>query len=56
MHLEKTLVIYKFYNTEMLERLIKTIHALHSRQTIHKSLFPGRASAPYKYYSKCMEQ
>ena len=31
MHLENTLVMYGVYNTEMLERLIKTVHILHSR-------------------------
>ena len=44
MHLENTLVMYRVYNAEMLERLIKTGHALHSRQTMYKSLFAGRTS------------
>ena len=30
MHLDNTLVMYGVYNTEMLEGLIKTVHALHS--------------------------
>ena len=32
MHLENTLAMYGVYNAEMLERLIKTVHILHSRQ------------------------
>ena len=31
MHLENTLVMYGVYNAETLEKLIKTVHALHSR-------------------------
>ena len=52
MHLENTLVMYGVYNVETLERLIKTVHALHSRQTMYESLFTDRTSAVYKYYSQ----
>ena len=45
MHLENTLVIYGVYNAEMLERLIKTVYALHSRQRMYESLFAGRTYA-----------
>ena len=34
MDLENTLVKYGVYNAEMLERLIKTVHILHRRQTM----------------------
>ena len=34
MHLENNLVMYGIYNAEMLERLVKTVHPLHSRQTL----------------------
>ena len=34
-HLENTLVMYGIYNAEMLERLIKMVHALHNRQTMY---------------------
>ena len=52
MHMENTLVMYGVYNAEMIERLIKTVHALHSRQTMYESLFTGRISAAYEYYSQ----
>ena len=52
MHLENTLVMYGVYNAEMLERLMKTVHALHSRQTLYESLFISRTSAAYEYYSQ----
>ena len=42
MHLENTLVRYGVYNTETLERLVKTVHALHRRQTLYESLFTGK--------------
>ena len=51
-HLENTLVMYGVYNAEILERLIKTVHALHIRQTMYESLFVGRISTAYEYYSQ----
>ena len=50
MHLENTLIMYGVYNTETLERLVKTVHTLHNRQTLYKSLFTGKTSAAYKYH------
>ena len=52
MHLENTLAMYGVYNVEMLERLIKRVDAFHSRQTMYESLFVGRTSAAYEYYSQ----
>ena len=52
MHLENTLVMYGVYNAEILERLVKTVHALHSRKTMYESLFVGKTSAAYEYYSQ----
>ena len=52
MHLENTLVMYGIYNVEMLEKLVKTVHALQSRQTLYESLFAGKSSAAYKFYSQ----
>ena len=52
MHLENTLVMYGVYNTEMLEKTHKMVNALHSRQTMYKSLFAGGTSAAYEYYSQ----
>ena len=40
------------YSAETLERLVKMVHALHSRQTLYKSLFTGKTSAAYEYYSQ----
>ena len=51
MHLENILVMYEIYNVEMLERLIKSVHTLHNRQTMYKNLFTGRTSVAYEYYS-----
>ena len=52
MHLENTLVMYGIYSTEMLERGIKIVHTSHSRQTMYESLFAGKTSAGYEYYSE----
>ena len=52
MHLENTLVMYGIYNAETLENLVKTVHALHSRQTLYKGLFAGQPSAAYEVYSQ----
>ena len=39
MCLENTLVMYRIYNAKTLENLVKTVHALHNRQTLYKGLF-----------------
>ena len=49
MHLENTLVMYGVYNAETLEGLVKTVHALHSRQTLYEILFKAKTSAAYEY-------
>ena len=50
MHLENTLVMYESYDAETLENLVKTIHALHSGQTLYERLFTGKTLATYKSY------
>ena len=52
MQLENTLVMFGVYNAETLERLVQTVHILHSRQTMYENLFAGKTSAAYKYYSQ----
>ena len=52
MHLENTLIMYGIYNAETLEKLVKTIHALHSRQSLYESLFAGQTLAAYETYSQ----
>ena len=51
-HLENTLVMYGVYNAKTFKRLVKTVHMLHSRQTMYESLFTGKTSAAYEYYSQ----
>ena len=51
-HSENTLVMYGIYNAETLENLVKTVHALHGRQTLYKGLFAGQTSAAYEAYSQ----
>ena len=50
MHLESTLVMYRIYNAETLENLVKTVHVLHSRQALYESLFAGKTLAAYESY------
>ena len=52
MHLENTLVMYGIYNAETLEKIVKTAHALHSKQLSYENLFAGKISAAYKFYSQ----
>ena len=44
--------MYGIYNTKTLENLVKTVHALHSRQTLYEGLFAGQTSAAYKAHSQ----
>ena len=50
-HLEGTLVMYGVYSAEMLEKHIKTVHTLHSRQSMYESLFAVKVTEAYEYYS-----
>ena len=52
LHLENTLVMYGIYNAETLENLVKTVHALHRKQSLYESLFAGQTSAAYEVYSQ----
>ena len=52
MHLEDILVMYGVYNAETLDELIKTVHTLHSRQSLYESLFTGQVTKAYGYYSQ----
>ena len=44
--------MYGVYNVETLEKLVKTAHALHSRQSLVENLFAGQKVAAYEIYSK----
>ena len=52
MHLEDPLVMYEVYNAETLEKLMKTVHTLHSRKSMYEILFAGQITKAYKYYSQ----
>ena len=52
MNLENTLVMYRIDNAETLEKLVKTVHVLHSRQSSYESLFAGKTSMAYEFYSQ----
>ena len=48
MHLENTLVKYGIYNAETLEKLVKTVQVIHSRQSLIEGLFAGQSVAAYE--------
>ena len=50
MHLANSLVMYRNYTAKTLENLVKTVHALHSRQTLYEGLLTGQTSVAYKAY------
>ena len=52
MHFEDTLVMYEVYSTETSEKPIKTVHVLHSKQSMYESLFAGQMTKAYKYCSQ----
>ena len=51
-HLENSLIMYGFYNAETLEKLVKTAHTLHSRQSLIENLFAGQTASAYAIYSQ----
>ena len=44
--------MHRIYNAETLEKLVKMVHTLHSRQSLYESLFAGQTSAAYELYSQ----
>ena len=54
MHLEKLLIMYGVYNVETLSKLVKTVHVLHSSQTLIE-LFTGQQVQAYEIYSKMQD-
>ena len=44
--------MYGIYNAETLEKLVKTFHVLLSRQSSYESLFTGKTSVAYEFYSQ----
>ena len=52
MHLENSLIMYGVYNTETLEKLVKTAQMIHSQQSIIEHLFAGQTAEAYEIYSQ----
>ena len=50
--LENTLVMYGVCNAEKLEKLIKYVHALHSRQSMCEKPFAGQITKTYEHCSQ----
>ena len=48
MHLENTLVMYRVYNAETLEKLVKIVQIIHHRQSLIEGLFAGQSAAAYE--------
>ena len=42
--------MYRIYNAKTMENLVKTVHALHSRQTLYEGLYAGQTSVVHKAY------
>ena len=41
MKLDDTMLMYRIYNAEMLEKLIRTVHEIHNTTSLHEKLFAG---------------
>ena len=50
MHLESSMVMYGFYNADMLENRIHTVHTMHNSTTVIKTLFAGELNAAYTWF------
>ena len=42
MHVKNTLVMYRIYNAETLEKLVKMVQVIHSRQSLTEDLIAGQ--------------
>ena len=52
MHLGNSLIMYRVYNVETLEKLVKTAHILHSHQSLVEELVAGQKVAACEVYLK----
>ena len=52
MYLENTLVMYGIHNAKTLEKLVKTVQVIHSRQSLLESLFSGQSVSAHEVYSQ----
>ena len=54
--LETSMLMFGVYNTEMLEKLINTVHHIHNTTSSHKRLFVGQQSSltPRSLYAKTL--
>ena len=43
--LENSMLMYGIYSTEMLEKLIDTVHNIHNTTSLHERLFAGQQSS-----------
>ena len=50
MHLEDTMVMNGVYNTEILEKLVSTVHIMHNNTTPKEKLFAGDFSSAFTWY------
>ena len=48
MYLENSLAMYRIYNAETLEKLVKMVQVIHSRQSLIEGLFAGKSAAAYE--------
>ena len=50
MHLEDTMVLYRVYNAETLEKLVNMAHIMHNNTTPKERLFTGDFSSAFTWY------
>ena len=50
MPLEDSMVMYGFYNTESLEKLINTVHQMHNSTTPNERFFTGELNTAFMWY------
>ena len=49
-HLEDSVIMYGIYNSEMIEKLIKTIQKIHNETTGNENLLVGKLKYWYQWY------
>ena len=49
-HLEDSMVMYRIYNSDTLEKSINTLHKMHNKTTLNKKLFVGKLNNWYQWY------
>ena len=49
-HLEDSMIMFRIYNSDTLEKLIETVHRMHNTTSWHERVFAGKLNHWFEWY------